>query len=148
MASLPRELSFFADESGGRSGHSKYYLLTLVFHDEGNDILASVGMYEDALRRADLPNIPFHSEPLLNGRGAYENLDIAVRKKLLHSFAAMVRYFPISCRTSAYRRSEYENPSAFSTRMKRDISGLLFDNLISSIRLTRSRSPTTTARTT
>lgn len=88
---MPRELSIFADESGGRRGNSKYYLPSLVFHDRGNDILESVGMYEDALRRADLPNIPFHSEPLLNGRGAYENLDIAVRKKLLHGFAAMVR---------------------------------------------------------
>ena len=55
---------------------------------------------------------PFHSEPLLNSRGAYENLDIAVRKKLLHSFAAMVRYFPISYRTFTYRRSEYEDPAA------------------------------------
>lgn len=129
MASLPRELGFCADESGGRRGHSKYYLLTLVFHDQGNDILESVGMYEDALRRADLPSIPFHSEPLLNGRGAYENLDIAVRKKLLRSFAAMVRYFPISYRTFSYRRSEYEDPTVLSTRMKQDISGLLFDSL-------------------
>ena len=86
-------------------------------------------MYEDSLRQANLPNIPFHSEPLLNGHGAYENLNIASRKKLLHSFAAMVRYLPISYRTFAYRRSEYENPSALSARMKRDISGLLFDNL-------------------
>lgn len=58
MASLPRVLSIFADESGGRRGHSKYYLLTLVFHDQGNGILESVGMYENALRRADLPSIP------------------------------------------------------------------------------------------
>lgn len=50
---MPRELSIFANESGGRRGHSKYYLLTLVFHDQGNDILESVEMYEDALRRAE-----------------------------------------------------------------------------------------------
>lgn len=35
-----------------------------------------------------------------------------MRKKLLHSFAAMVRYFPISYRTFTYRRSEYEDPAA------------------------------------
>ena len=79
---MPRELSIFADESDGRRGKSKYYLLSFVFHDRGNDILESVGMHENALRRADLPNIPFHSEPLLNGRGAYDNLDIAT---LTHS---------------------------------------------------------------
>lgn len=123
------ELSVFADESGDRCGHSKYYLLTLVFHDQDNDILESVGMYENSLRQSDLPNIPFHSEPLLNGRGAYENLDISARKKILHCFGAMVRHLPISYRTFAYRHSEYENPIALSARMKRDISGLLFDNL-------------------
>lgn len=113
---MPRELSIFADESGGRRGHSKCYLLTLVFRDRGNDILESVGMYENALRRADLPNIPFQSEPLLNGRSTYENLDISVRKKLLHSFAAIVRYFPISYRTLVYRRSEYEDLGAHEAR--------------------------------
>lgn len=123
------ELSVFADESGGRRGHSKYYLLTLVFHNQDDEILDSVGMYENSLGQSNLPNIPFHSEPLLNDRGIYENLDISARKKLLHSFAAMVRYLPISYHTFAYRRSEYENPAELSTRMKRDISGLLFDNL-------------------
>ena len=41
----------------------------------------------------------------------------------------MVWDLPISYHTFTYRRSEYEDPSALSTRMKRDISGLLFDNL-------------------
>lgn len=31
--------------------------------------------YEQALSRADLPNIPFYSEPLLNGHGTYEGLE-------------------------------------------------------------------------
>lgn len=129
MAGLTQELSIFADESGGRRGHSRYYLLTLVFHDQSDDILEAVGVYENALRVANLPNIPFHSEPLLNGHGVYESLDISARKKLLNSFGAMVRYLPVSYRTFAYRRGEYEDPVALSTRMKRDISGLLFDNL-------------------
>ena len=33
-----RELSIMVDESGGEQGKSKYYLLTLVFHDQGDDI--------------------------------------------------------------------------------------------------------------
>lgn len=31
-------LSIFADESGGQNGTSKYYLLTLVFHDQAQTI--------------------------------------------------------------------------------------------------------------
>ncbi len=86
---MPHELGIFADESGGRRCRSKYYLLTLVFHDQDSDIREPIGMCEEALRRADLTNIPFHSEPLPNGRNAYGNLDIAARKKLLQSFGGI-----------------------------------------------------------
>ncbi len=47
---LARELSIFADESGDRGGSSKYYLLTLVFHDQSKSILNAVGVYENSLR--------------------------------------------------------------------------------------------------
>jgi hypothetical protein len=33
-----RELSVFADESGDTGSESKYYLLTLVFHDQDDDL--------------------------------------------------------------------------------------------------------------
>lgn len=39
--------------------------------------------YEQALSRAGLPNIPFRSEPLLNGHGTYEGLEPSQRKQLL-----------------------------------------------------------------
>lgn len=124
-----RELSIFVDESGDRSGASKYYLLTLVFHNQSDSILKAVGIYEDSLLAANLPNIPFHSEPLLNGHGDYELVDISTRKKLLNSFGAMVRHLPISYKTFVYRRDEFERPALLSARMKRDISGLIFDHL-------------------
>lgn len=126
---MAHELSIFADESGDRGGLSKYYLLTLVFHDQSKSILDAVGVYEDSLRERNLPNIPFHSEPLLNGHGDYELLDVATRKKLLISFGAMVRHLPISYKTFAYKRGEVEDPSKLSAKMKRDISGIIFDNL-------------------
>lgn len=47
--------------------HGGYYLLTLVFHDQAESITEAVTGYEARLARADLPNIPFHSEPLING---------------------------------------------------------------------------------
>lgn len=144
---MSRELSVFADESGGRYGHSKCYLLTLVFHDHAEPIGEKVAAYERSLAGTGLPDIPFHSEPLLNGHGLYENINLADRKKMLYAVNMMVQRLPISYRTFAYRRSEYEDPSALSTRMKRDISGLLFNTWGSSSHSTRSRSTMTTAGT-
>ena len=65
------ELSIFADESGDKSDHAKYYLLTLVFHNQADSIIDQVMTYERSLADADLPNIAFHSEPLMNGHKDY-----------------------------------------------------------------------------
>ena len=65
------ELSIFADESGDKSDHAKYHLLTLVFHNQADSIIDQVMTYERSLADADLPNIGVHSEPLMNGHKDY-----------------------------------------------------------------------------
>ena len=126
---MAKELSIFVDESGDRGGRARYYLLTLVMHNQANGIAEKIAHYEESLLRSDLPNIAFHSEPLLNGHGTYEGLPIEARKKLLYSFNVLVQRLPISYTTFVYRRSEFSDLAKLTTRMKRDISNLLFDHL-------------------
>ncbi len=126
---MAKELSIFADESGDRGGKARYYLLTLVFHDQADSIAEAVTGYEARLARADLPNIAFHSEPLMNGHKEYEYLDIVQRKAMLTLFSSFVRQLPISYVTFVYKRSEYSDLAKLTARMKRDISGALFDRL-------------------
>ena len=107
---MAKELSIFVDESGDRGGKARYYLLTLVFHDQANSSIAeAVTGYEAKLARADLPNIPFHSEPLMNGHKDYEFLDIEQRKVMLAYFSSFVRKLPISYITFVYRCSQFED---------------------------------------
>lgn len=126
---LARELSIFVDESGDMAGVSCYYLMTLVLHDQANDIREKVRRYEESLSRSGLPNIPFHSGPLLNGHGDYAGLTLEQRKKMLVSFNVLVQRLPIRYRTFAYRRSEYSEPESLSRRMRRDIASMLVDDL-------------------
>lgn len=126
---MAAELSIFAGESGDRTGKPRYYLLTLVLHDQADDIRENIAHYEESLRNADLPNIPFHSEPLLNGHRDYELMTIEQRKKALNSFAAMVRYLPIKYRTFVYKSSEFPDEGKLQERMERDIAELVKDNL-------------------
>ena len=56
-----RELSIFVDESGDKTDHSKYFLLTLVTHDQNDSIGEKISHYERTLSDADpviavLPN--------------------------------------------------------------------------------------------
>ena len=116
-ADVGKTLSIFVDESGDRAGRARYYLLTLVMHDQADGIQEKIGRYEESLVHADLPNIPFHSEPLLSGHGPYEGMPISDRKKMLYSFNVLVQRLPIGYATFVYRRGEFEDPATLSARM-------------------------------
>lgn len=126
---MAKELSIFVDESGDRGGKARYYLLTLVFHDQADSIAEAVTGYEAKLAKADLPNIPFHSEPLMNGHMDYEFLGIGQRKAMLAYFSSFVRKLPISYITFVYRRSQFEDPARLMERMGRDISSAMVEHL-------------------
>lgn len=93
---MARDLSIFVDESGDRGGKTRYYLLTLVIHDQTNEIADKIARYEQSLRDSNLPNIPFHSESLLNGHWPYQEIVIRARKKMLYSFNILAQRLPIS----------------------------------------------------
>lgn len=123
------ELSIFVDESGDKTEHNRYFLLTLVTHDQAEAISEKVVHYERALSDCDLPNIPFHSEPLLNGHGEYSDLDISQRKRLLVAFNVFVQRLPIRYKTFVYRRREFDSSEKLADRMRRDIRELFDGDL-------------------
>lgn len=124
-----RELSIFVDESGGQRGRSRFYLLTLVMHDQDDCIAEKIESYERSLKSKGLPDIPFHASPLINGHDDYEGLAPEVRSRLLSSFNVFVQRLPILYKPFSYKRSEVATTEALSMRMKRDISSFIFDNL-------------------
>lgn len=124
-----KELSVFVDESGDKSTHARYFLLTAVIHEQNETITEKVVAYERALASADLPNIPFHSEPLLNGHKECENLDISQRKKLLYSFNVLVQRLPIQYQTFVYRHKEYPDDTNLKKHLERDLASMFNERL-------------------
>lgn len=76
-----RELSIFIDESGRDNLSDYYYILTIVLHDQSNNLDYSIKLYENSLEQRLLPNIPFHASPLMNKKDNYKCLDMSTRKK-------------------------------------------------------------------
>lgn len=124
-----KELSVFVDESGDKSTHARYFLLTVVFHDQANKVTEKVNAYEQALATADLPNIPFHSGPLLNGHEAYTELSLSQRKKLLYSFNVLVQRLPIQYTTYIYRHRDHNDAEALARHIQRDLIALFDEHL-------------------
>ena len=123
------DLSIFIDESGGDDLRNPYYLVTLVFHDQSVPIASGISCYEAALRQKNLPNIPFHASPLMNGHDDYRGVPIADRARLLSSFRVFFRHLPIRYKTFAFATSHYQDVEAMSDAMRRELVNFLFDKI-------------------
>ncbi len=124
-----RELSVFVDESGNNRMDSKYYLLTLVFHDQRQGIAELVKGYESGLEERGLDNIPLHLGPLMRGNDAYGCMDVITRRKLLSVFRSFVNKLPFSYQTFAYEKRHYSDDAALFTAMRRDLVNFLFNRI-------------------
>lgn len=124
-----KELSIFADESGGQNGHSKYYALSLVFHDQSQSIAEKIEKHRRGLRDRGLEDIPFHAGPLLTGHENYEYMSVERRKAHLTLFFIDFQKLPVTYHTFLYRRSEVGDKDAFTARMRRDLVNFFFDYL-------------------
>lgn len=123
------ELSIFIDESGD-TGDSRYYLVTLVFHEQSHDLRDALDRYDHLICDKRLSSIPMHLGPLLTGHREYEGLPVGVRKSHLSCFAMFAERVPFRYVTLAYEKRLYaESPDKLLVCIKRDLVTSLFDNL-------------------
>lgn len=54
------ELSIFIDESGDAGPVSRYYIVTLVFHEQAIELNANIAAYERNVKDCELDIMPFH----------------------------------------------------------------------------------------
>lgn len=124
-----RELSLFIDESGSDNLRDRYYLLTLVLHEQDEDVSESIRLYKRSLAEKGLPDIPFHASPLLNGHDDYENMDPADRKRLLSSFRVFFRHMPVRYTCITLKTKEHGDLDGITAAMRKCLVDFLFDEL-------------------
>ncbi|MCI9261628.1 DUF3800 domain-containing protein [uncultured Adlercreutzia sp.] len=124
------ELSIFVDESGDVGETSRYYLVTLVFHNQAEMIDPSVSTYRRSLQDRGLAAIPMHFGPLINGNDSYRNLALDERKLLLSSFQILANRLPIAYKTFSYRKDQFSDERrGLAKRLRRDLAIFLLDNI-------------------
>lgn len=123
-----RELSIFVDESGSDGLSDRHYLLTVVMHDQSENIANSIAAYEGALRAKGLPDIPFHASPLMNGKDQYSGLDLRTRKMMLGSFRVFFRHMPVKYHTFAYATKQFASLDNLAELQSYDMVKVYYDN--------------------
>lgn len=125
-----KELSIFIDESGDAGPVSKYYIVTLVFHEQDIAIESHIKRYEQLLGDQSLDIMPFHFGPLLAGHDDYKWQEVQRRKKQLSAFTMLVQHLPITYRPFIYdKRQGLYDPQKLSTRIERDVTIFLNEHL-------------------
>ena len=86
MGLVVRELSIFIDESGDFGPfekHSPFYVLSLVFHDQSDDITGHLEKIHAGLGRRGLPaDHAMHAGPLVRREQEYRWMELADRRAI------------------------------------------------------------------
>ncbi len=128
------ELSVFIDESGDFGAyerHAPYYIITLLFHDQGSDIAEQIGHLKRHLVEQGFPEgHAIHSAPLIRREKDYSSMDLTARRRLFRSLFNFMRLCDISYKSFVFKKSDFkDNHDKMVSRISRDVSMFLRDNL-------------------
>ena len=85
---MKKVLSVFVDESGDTGfeyGASKYYVVSLVFHEQNNNISSQLNKFKD--------DPVFHVGPIIRRENEFKDLGLTERKRYLNKVLILFTFF-------------------------------------------------------
>ena len=123
-----KELSVFIDESGDFGEITErpaYYLVTLLFHDQNNDITSNVKRLEDSTKNSGFDFEYIHTGPVIRREEVFSGLSIDERRKLLFKMLNFIISSPITYEVAVVNRKEAPDKISLSGRLGREISNVI-----------------------
>lgn len=129
---LLRELSIFIDESGDfgpPQQHSPFYVLSLVLHDQSDDISGHLDKIHDALRARGLPaDHAIHTGPLIRREKDYEFLPMPERRAIFRVLVDFVRTTDVTHHSWVFSKRELGDTDRLVAAMSRELGALIRAN--------------------
>ena len=123
-----KELSIFIDESGDFGEITErpaYYLVTLLFHDQKNEITSNVKRLEDSTKNSGFDFEYIHTGPVIRREDVFSGLSIDERRKLLFKMLNFIVSSPIAYEVAVVNRKEAPDKISLSGRLGREISNVI-----------------------
>ena len=130
---MVKELSIFVDESGDFGKYqffSPFYIISLVFHNQKNDLIKEISFIDNYLSKYELRDNCVHTGPIARGEEVYRNISIKERQKILAGFSGFVRKCPITYKSFHIEKKHFRDEVGMVSRLERDLSAFLQDNFI------------------
>ena len=117
LSKLGKILSIFIDESGDFgfiNDAAKYYIITLVFHEQKSNISSNIKKIQD--------QPVFHAGPIIRREFPFQNELIETRKKLFQKIFLFTLGLPIQCKTFLYNKKDFnQDIYKMEARISRDL---------------------------
>lgn len=127
-----KELSVFVDESGDfgeYEKHSPYYIITLVLHDQKEDISDQLAHLETELSNMGFPEHYIHTGPIIRKEEEYRYLDLKVRQKLMKRMMGFVRRLNIQCGSFYIEKRKTDDPLTAVSLLSKQIASFIKEHL-------------------
>lgn len=127
-----KELSIFIDESGDFGRYdptSPYYLFSLVFHEQQNDISAELESLEAQLSIAGFKRHCIHAGPIIRSEGEYRFLDIKERQKILMKLMVFIRKANLKYSVIFAEKKHIDDTVLLSAELSKKLGAFLRNHL-------------------
>jgi hypothetical protein len=129
---VARELSIFVDESGdfGRvEAHSPFYVLSIVLHDQSEDISGHLARIHDSLRDRGLAaDHAIHTGPLVRREHDYRWLDLPNRRSLFRVLVDFARVCRVAHHSWVFDKRGLDGSDALVGTMSRELGAFIRGN--------------------
>ena len=124
-------LSIFVDESGDwgeYNFHSPYYIISMVMHDQSNDITENLLQLERRLSDLGYPEHTIHAGPIIRSENEYKDENLAVRQKILKNLMSFIRNSDINFKTFYIEKKHIEDSVVATGKLSKQIANFIREN--------------------
>lgn len=124
---------FFIDESGDFGEydyHCPYYIISIVFHDQKNNIEQNLIQLENELSFLGWSNHCIHAGPIIRSEEEYKGISVENRRKILMKLMSFVRNTEFSYRTIYIEKKHISNSIEATGKLSKQLSLLIKENFV------------------
>lgn len=126
------DLSIFVDESGDfgpYEHHAPYYIVTLVFHEQGVSVADEIEHFDHSLNEIGLENHVVHAGPLIRREEVYANMSIDERMKIFNRTFNFMRRVKITYKAFEVEKKHIDDSIALVAALSKQMSIFLQANM-------------------
>ena len=126
-----KELSIFVDESGdfGEYDHrAPYYIISMVLHNQQDDISNELQVLEQELNNLGLQNHCIHSGPVIRSEEEYRGYDLADRKRMLMKLMTFIRHLDIQFKSIYIEKKHIEDSVEATGKLSKKLALFIREN--------------------